>query len=157
MRQADKVQEVSDQLYSSWYQHIDDAVSKGAKILVGGKRGERTAFQPTVLADVPDDCVRHLPYLRIWRKLVTAEETFGPLAALIRFSSEEEVIVNLLSLILELSTDNLGNTQKLANKSEVGLAGYFFSQDSDRIWRVAEALEVGMVGANTGAISQAVM
>ncbi|ORY26866.1 Aldehyde/histidinol dehydrogenase [Naematelia encephala] len=114
-RQADKVQE-----------HIDDAVSKGAKILVGGKRGERTQFQPTVLTEVPDDC------------LITAEETFGPLAALIRFSSEEEVI-------------------ELANKSEVGLAGYFFSQDSDRIWRVADALEVGMVGANTGAISQAII
>ncbi|RSH90258.1 succinate semialdehyde dehydrogenase NADP+ linked [Saitozyma podzolica] len=115
MRQADKVQE-----------HVDDAVSKGAKILVGGKRGERTAYFPTVLADVSTEC------------LLNGEETFGPLAALIRFKTEEEVIA-------------------LANDSEVGLAGYFFSQDSDRIWRVAEALEVGMVGANTGAISQAVI
>jgi len=115
MRQADKVQE-----------HIDDALSKGAKILVGGKRGERTAFQPTVLVDVPNDC------------LITGEETFGPLAALIKFKTEDEVI-------------------KLANATEVGLAGYFFSKDNDRIWRVAEALEVGMVGANTGAISQAVI
>ena len=89
-------------------------------------------------------------------QLVTAEETFGPLAALIRFSSEEEVIVRL-STTYFTSDPNPTRSQKLANKSEVGLAGYFFSQDSDRIWRVAEALEVGMVGANTGAISQAVM
>lgn len=58
---------------------------------------------------------------------------------------------------LSVCDDQLNPTQRLANKSEVGLAGYFFSQDSDRIWRVAEALEVGMVGANTGTISQAVM
>ena len=106
--------------------------------------------------------------------MVTAEETFGPLAALIKFSSEEQVIVCIISFISYYLTlfqiifpdhdlndcelmANLGDLQKLANSSEVGLAGYFFSQDSDRIWRVADALEVGMVGANTGAISQAVM
>ncbi|KAL7424562.1 hypothetical protein Q5752_000246 [Cryptotrichosporon argae] len=115
MRQADKVQE-----------HVDNAVKNGATILVGGERGPRTVYQPTILTNVPDDC------------LLTTEETFGPLAALIKFKTEEEVI-------------------KLANNSEVGLAGYFFSKDSDRIWRVAEALETGMVGANTGAISQAVI
>lgn len=71
-------------------------------------------------------------------KLIATEETFGPVAALFRFSSEEEVVAR-------------------ANRAEVGLAGYFFSRDSDRIWRVAEALETGMVGANTGMISQAVM
>ena len=114
-RQADKVKE-----------HVDDAVSRGARVLVGGKRGDGTVYYPTVLADVPEDC------------LLTGEETFGPLAALIKFKDEEQVI-------------------KLANASEVGLAGYFFSQDSDRIWRVAEALEVGMVGANTGGFSAANM
>ncbi|RXK42216.1 succinate-semialdehyde dehydrogenase (NADP+) [Tremella mesenterica] len=111
-RAADKVQS-----------HVDDAVSKGARVLIGGKRGEGSFYQPTVLADVTEDC------------LLTGEETFGPLAALIKFSSEEEVI-------------------ELANKAEVGLSGYFFTKDTDRIWRVAEALEVGMVGANTGMISQ---
>ncbi|KIR57339.1 succinate-semialdehyde dehydrogenase (NADP+) [Cryptococcus gattii Ru294] len=114
-RQADKVEE-----------HVQDAVKKGAKILVGGKRGNGTEYIPTVLTDVNDEC------------LIATEETFGPVAALFRFSSEEEVVAR-------------------ANAAEVGLAGYFFSRDSDRIWRVAEALETGMVGANTGMISQAVI
>ncbi|KAK8846753.1 hypothetical protein IAR55_005841 [Kwoniella newhampshirensis] len=114
-RQADKVEE-----------HVQDAVSKGAKVLVGGKRGKGTEYIPTVLTGVTDDC------------LITNEETFGPVAALYKFSTEEEVIAK-------------------ANNSEVGLAGYFFSQDADRIWRVAEALETGMVGVNTGMISQAVI
>lgn len=70
--------------------------------------------------------------------MVCQEETFGPLAALVKFETEEEVI-------------------KLANDTSVGLAGYFFSRDIGRVWRVAEALEVGMVGTNTGAISQAVI
>lgn len=109
---ADKVQK-----------HIDDAVQKGAKVIAGGKR-EGNIFAPTVLAEVPNDCV------------IAEEETFGPLAALIKFSDEAHVI-------------------ELANKADVGLAGYFFTKDADRIWRVAEALEVGMVGANTGGISQA--
>ena len=77
-----------------------------------------------MLADVPPHA------------LVNAEETFGPLAALTRFETEEEVV-------------------RLANDTAVGLAGYFFSRDVGRVWRVAEALEVGMVGANTGLISQA--
>ncbi|ODN75382.1 hypothetical protein L202_06541 [Cryptococcus amylolentus CBS 6039] len=114
-RQADKVDE-----------HVQDAVSKGAKILVGGKRGNGTEYIPTVLTGLTDEC------------LIATEETFGPVAALFKFSSEDEVIAR-------------------ANASEVGLAGYFFSRDSDRIWRVAEALETGMVGANTGMISQAVV
>ncbi|WWD07956.1 hypothetical protein V865_006065 [Kwoniella europaea PYCC6329] len=114
-RQADKVDE-----------HVQDAVSKGAKILVGGKRGKGTEYIPTVLADVPDSC------------LIATEETFGPVAALFRFKTEEEVIAR-------------------ANNSEVGLAGYFFSEDVDRVFRVSEALETGMVGANTGMISQAVI
>lgn len=107
--------------------HVEDAVEKGAQVLVGGKSIPDTAFfLPTVLADVPADA------------LVNSEETFGPLAALCKFETEEEVI-------------------KLANSTDVGLAGYFFSRDVGRVWRVAEKLEVGMVGCNTGMISQAVI
>ncbi|KAI0700613.1 succinic semialdehyde dehydrogenase [Cytidiella melzeri] len=108
--------------------HVDDAVKRGAQLLHGGKRldGKGSFFAPTVLADVPLDA------------LVCQEETFGPLAALTKFETEEEVI-------------------KLANNTPVGLAGYFYSRDVGRVWRVAEALEVGMVGTNTGAISQAVI
>lgn len=101
-------------------------MSKGAQILSGGKRvdGKGTFFQPTVLADVP-------PNVRL-----ANEETFGPVAALIKFETEEEVL-------------------RLANNTEYGLAGYFYSRDIGRIWRVAEALEVGMVGTNTGLLSMA--
>ncbi|KZO98059.1 succinic semialdehyde dehydrogenase [Calocera viscosa TUFC12733] len=109
--------------------HVDDAVSKGASILVGGKRAEGMPgffYEPTVLCDVD-------PHAEI-----TDEETFGPVAALIKFETEEEVI-------------------RLANDTDVGLAGYFYSRDIGRVWRVAEALQVGMVGANTGLISQAVI
>ena len=88
--------------------------------------GSDAFFTPTVLADVPADA------------LVCQEETFGPLAALTKFETEEEVI-------------------KMANNTPVGLAGYFYSRDVGRVWRVAEALEVGMVGTNTGAISQSVI
>ena len=104
--------------------HVKDAVEHGASVLAGGKRLEGNFFEPTVLSEVPADA------------LLTKEETFGPLAALIKFETEEEVI-------------------KLANNSDVGLAGYFYSRDVGRVWRVAEALEVGMVGANTGMISMA--
>ncbi|CAE6429627.1 unnamed protein product [Rhizoctonia solani] len=107
--------------------HVKDAVSRGASVLVGGKRAESLGpnfFEPTVLADVPPDAA------------FADEETFGPVAALIKFETEDEVI-------------------RLANNSDVGLAGYFFSRDVGRVWRVAEALEVGMVGTNTGLISQA--
>jgi len=69
---------------------------------------------------------------------LNTEETFGPLAALCQFETEEEVI-------------------RLANDTDAGLAGYFFSRDVGRVWRVAERLEVGMVGANTGLLSQAVI
>lgn len=108
--------------------HIDDAIQRGAQLLHGGKRieGSGTFFAPTILADVPHDA------------LVSQEETFGPLATLTRFETEEEVI-------------------KMANDTPVGLAGYFYSRDVGRVWRVAEALEVGMVGTNTGLISQAVI
>lgn len=107
---------------------MEDAVSKGAQVLVGGQRiqGTGTFFAPTVLADVPQSA------------LINHEETFGPLAAITRFETEDEVI-------------------RLANDTPVGLAGYFYSRDVGRVWRVAEALEVGMVGVNTGLISQNVI
>ncbi|EIM88353.1 succinic semialdehyde dehydrogenase [Stereum hirsutum FP-91666 SS1] len=106
--------------------HINDAVSKGAQVLIGGSKLPRPGsfFAPTILSDVPSTA------------LLNTEETFGPLAALTKFETEEEVI-------------------KLANDTDYGLAGYFFSRDIGRVWRVAEALEVGMVGTNTGMISQA--
>lgn len=122
--------------------HVEDAVSKGAQILVGGKRPDipGSFYPPTVLSDVPCGT------------LIDEEETFGPVAALTKFETEEEVI-------------------KLANSTDVGLAGYFYSRDVGRVWRVAEALEVrilpcyhfvatyltkcqvGMVGANVGVVS----
>ncbi|KAJ7769668.1 succinate-semialdehyde dehydrogenase [Mycena maculata] len=107
--------------------HVDDAIALGAQVLVGGTAVPGTSFfPPTVLSDVP-------PGAR-----VNTEETFGPLAALTRFETEEEVV-------------------RRANDTDVGLAGYFFSRDVGRVWRVAEKLEVGMVGCNTGFISQAVI
>ncbi|NUT16047.1 MAG: NADP-dependent succinate-semialdehyde dehydrogenase [Cupriavidus sp.] len=107
--------------------HIADALGKGARLLTGGKRHALggTFFEPTVLADVT-------PAMRVAR-----EETFGPLAPLFRFSTDEEAIA-------------------MANDTEFGLASYFFSRDIGRVWRVAEALEYGMVGINTGLISNEV-
>ena len=104
--------------------HVADAVGKGAKIILGGKRHERGGlfFQPTVIANVTPDMI------------VSYEETFGPVAPLIRFKTEDEVI-------------------KLANNTEFGLAGYFYSRDIGRIFRVAEKMETGIVGANAGIIS----
>ena len=104
--------------------HVADAVGKGAKVILGGKRHERGGlfFQPTVIANVTPEMV------------VSYEETFGPVAPLIRFKSEDEVI-------------------KLANNTEFGLAGYFYSRDVGRIFRVAEKMETGIVGANVGIIS----
>jgi succinate-semialdehyde dehydrogenase/glutarate-semialdehyde dehydrogenase len=104
--------------------HIADATSRGAQVATGGKRHALagTFFEPTVLTNVTAD-------MRIF-----SEETFGPVAPLIRFSSDAEVI-------------------ELANRTEYGLASYFYSRDIGRIWRVAEALEYGMVGVNTGLIT----
>ena len=104
--------------------HIQDATTKGAKILVGGKRhalGGRF-FEPTILTEVT-------PAMACAR-----EETFGPVAPLFRFKTEAEAIA-------------------LANDTEFGLASYFYGRDMARIWRVAEALEYGIVGINTGLIS----
>ena len=105
-------------------QHIADATGKGAKILAGGKRHALggTFFEPTVLANVTQDM------------LVAHEETFGPLAPVIRFETEEEAIA-------------------MANDSEFGLASYFYSNNLSRVWRVAEAIESGMVCVNSGILS----
>ena len=105
-------------------EHISDALAKGARLLMGGKRHAlgHSFFQPTVLADV-DSNMR-----------IASEETFGPLAPLFRFKDEDDVIA-------------------MANASEFGLAAYFYARDIGRVWRVAEALESGMVGVNTGLIS----
>ncbi len=105
-------------------QHVADALAKGGRLLAGGKRHAlgHSFFQPTVIADVTSDMI------------VATEETFGPLAPLFRFKTDEEVIA-------------------LANDTEFGLASYFYSRDIGRIWRVAEGLESGMVGVNTGLIS----
>ena len=108
--------------------HIADAIARGASVLTGGKRHAlgHTFFQPTVLAGVNQDM------------LIAAEETFGPVAPLFKFTSDGEVV-------------------QLANATEFGLAAYFFSRDIGRIWRVAESLEYGMVGINTGLISNEVV
>ncbi|MEO1204830.1 MAG: NAD-dependent succinate-semialdehyde dehydrogenase [Pseudomonadota bacterium] len=104
--------------------HIADAVSKGAKVVVGGARHSAGSnfFQPTVLRDVTADMT------------VAREETFGPVAPLFSFSTEDDVIAQ-------------------ANATEFGLAAYFFARDIGRVWRVAEALEYGMVGINEGVVS----
>ncbi|KAJ4413396.1 hypothetical protein N0V82_008565 [Gnomoniopsis sp. IMI 355080] len=107
-------------------EHVDDATSKGAKIETGGKKPSGSGFfyEPTVLSGVTPDM------------LVSREETFGPLAPVFEFETEEEAL-------------------RLANDTEFGLAGYFFSQDIARAMRVAHKLQVGMVGVNTGKISAA--
>jgi succinate-semialdehyde dehydrogenase/glutarate-semialdehyde dehydrogenase len=105
-------------------EHIADAVGKGARIAVGGKRHALggSFFEPTILVDVTP------------KMAVAREETFGPVAPLFRFKTEEEAI-------------------RMANDTEFGLAAYFFSRDIGRVWRVAEAVEYGIVGINTGIIS----
>ncbi|WP_374730203.1 NAD-dependent succinate-semialdehyde dehydrogenase [Stappia sp.] len=102
--------------------HLADALDKGGRVVTGGARLEGTFFQPTVVRDVPGNA------------RVAREETFGPLAPVIRFTDEQEVLA-------------------MANDSDFGLAGYFYARDLGRVWRVAEALETGMVGVNTGLIS----
>ncbi|XP_053914480.1 succinate-semialdehyde dehydrogenase, mitochondrial [Cuculus canorus] len=104
--------------------HINDAVSQGACVVTGGKRHSlgKNFFEPTLLSNVTT------------KMLCTQEETFGPLAPVIKFETEAEAVA-------------------IANTADVGLAGYFYSQDPAQIWRVAEQLEVGMVGINEGIIS----
>ena len=105
-------------------EHLQDAIAGGATILAGGSRNERGSsyFNPTVVAGVKPDM------------LLAREETFGPLAGVIRFTDEADAIA-------------------MANDTEFGLASYFYASDMSRVWRVAEALEAGMVGINTGLIS----
>jgi succinate-semialdehyde dehydrogenase/glutarate-semialdehyde dehydrogenase len=105
-------------------EHIADALKRGASVVTGGKRSALGGnfFEPTVLADVPADAI------------IFREETFGPVAPLFRFKTEEEAI-------------------RLANDTEFGLASYFYARDVGRIFRVAEALEYGIVGINEGIIS----
>jgi len=105
-------------------EHVSDAVQKGAHIAVGGRRHAlgRTFYEPTLLVDVTRDM------------LIYREETFGPVAPIFRFKTEQEAI-------------------EMANDTEFGLASYFYGRDIGRIWRVAEALEYGMVGINEGMVS----
>ncbi len=107
--------------------HIEDALARGASVAVGGKRHTLggTFFQPTVLLDVRADMQ------------LNREETFGPVAPLLRFDHEQEAV-------------------SIANSTRSGLAAYFYSRDIGRIWRVAEALEFGIVGINEGIISNEV-
>ena len=115
---------IDDKAVAKVEEHIKDAVEKGARVVVGGHRhslGGRF-FEPTVLADVAPGA------------LMAREETFGPVAPLFRFKTEEDAIAQ-------------------ANNTEFGLAAYFYGRDIGRVWRVAEGLESGMVGINTGLIS----
>ncbi|WP_176053185.1 NAD-dependent succinate-semialdehyde dehydrogenase [Paraburkholderia caribensis] len=104
--------------------HIDDAVGKGATLITGGRRHAlgHGFFEPTVITGVTS------------KMMVAKEETFGPVAPIFKFSSDDEVV-------------------HLANDTEFGLAAYFYSRNVSRIWKVAEALEYGIVGINTGLIS----
>jgi succinate-semialdehyde dehydrogenase/glutarate-semialdehyde dehydrogenase len=105
-------------------EHIEDAVKKGATVIAGGKSHDLggTFFEPTILRDVTS------------KMLVATEETFGPVAPLFKFKTEEEALA-------------------MANATEFGLACYFYTRDIGRVWRVAEGLEYGMVGINEGIIS----
>jgi succinate-semialdehyde dehydrogenase/glutarate-semialdehyde dehydrogenase len=102
--------------------HVRDAITKGARAVVGGKRLQGNYYAPTVLVDATAEME------------LSCEETFGPVVPVFRFTSEAEVL-------------------RLANDTPFGLAAYFYSQDPARIWRVAEALETGIVGINEGAVS----
>lgn len=118
---------IDDKAVAKVREHIDDALAKGAQVVLGGQPHALggSFFEPTILVDVPRDA------------RVSREETFGPLAPLFRFRDEDEVIA-------------------MANDTEFGLAAYFYARDLSRVFRVAEALEYGMVGINTGIISNEV-
>jgi succinate-semialdehyde dehydrogenase/glutarate-semialdehyde dehydrogenase len=113
---------IDDKAVAKVREHIDDALGKGARLLVGGTSLGGNFFEPTILVDVPAGAK------------VAREETFGPLAPLFRFKDEAEVIA-------------------MSNDTEFGLAAYFYARDLGRVFRVAEALEYGIVGINTGIIS----
>ena len=116
---------IHDRAMDKVEQHVRDAESKGAKVIAGGKHANHLGanfYEPTIITGMKSNM------------LMADEETFGPVAGLFPFESEEEVI-------------------KMANDTALGLAGYFFTKDVHRVHRVAEHLEVGMVGINTGLIS----
>jgi succinate-semialdehyde dehydrogenase / glutarate-semialdehyde dehydrogenase len=115
---------ITDKALAKVEEHIEDALGKGAKVAIGGKRDKQGGlfFEPTILTGVTTEMK------------VAREETFGPVAPLFKFETEEEVI-------------------EMANNTEFGLASYFYSKDLSKVFRVAEALEYGMVGINTGLIS----
>lgn len=115
---------INERALSKVEAHVADAVAKGAKVLTGGRRHALggTFYEPTILTDVTPEM------------LCAREETFGPVAPLFRFHTEEEAV-------------------KLANDTPSGLAAYFYARDIGRVWRVAEQLEYGMVGINEGIIS----
>jgi succinate-semialdehyde dehydrogenase/glutarate-semialdehyde dehydrogenase len=115
---------IDDKAVAKVTEHVEDALAKGGRLLTGGKASElgHSFYEPTVVVDVTADM------------LLNSDETFGPLAGVMKFDSEEEMLA-------------------LANDTEFGLAGYFYTRDLSRTWRVAEALETGMIGINTGLIS----
>lgn len=118
---------IDDAAIAKVEEHVTDALAKGAKVVTGGERDPLGAhfYKPTVLSGVTTDMK------------IMSEETFGPVAAVTTFRTEEEVIA-------------------AANDTEFGLAGYFYARDIGRIWRVAERLEYGIVGINTGIVSNEV-
>jgi succinate-semialdehyde dehydrogenase/glutarate-semialdehyde dehydrogenase len=117
---------IEDDAVAKVERHIADAVAKGGKVIVGGKRHARGGrfFEPTVVVNVTEQMA------------VAKEETFGPLAPLFRFKTEEDAV-------------------RMANDTEFGLAAYFYGRDIGRVWRVAEALEYGLIGVNAGVIATA--
>jgi succinate-semialdehyde dehydrogenase/glutarate-semialdehyde dehydrogenase len=118
---------IDDAAVTKVEQHVADALGKGAKVVVGGHRHGNggTFFEPTLMTNVTESM------------LIMREETFGPVAPLVKFETEADAV-------------------RLANATEFGLAAYFYSRDIGRVWRVAEAIESGMVGINTGIISNEV-
>ncbi|MFJ7567022.1 NAD-dependent succinate-semialdehyde dehydrogenase [Herminiimonas sp. NPDC097707] len=118
---------IDDQAIRKVEQHVSDAVKKGASVVTGGKKHALGGhfYEPTVLSNITDDMS------------IMHEETFGPVAAVVKFKTEDEAIA-------------------AANNTDFGLASYFYSRDISRVWRVAEKLEYGMVGINTGLISNEV-
>ena len=118
---------IDDQAIRKVEQHVSDAVRKGASVVTGGKKHALGGhfYEPTVLSNITDDMS------------IMHEETFGPVAAVVKFKTEGEAIA-------------------AANNTDFGLASYFYSRDISRVWRVAEKLEYGMVGINTGLISNEV-
>ena len=118
---------IDEQAMQKIESHVSDAITKGGRLLAGGRRiqADTLFFEPTVIADVPEHA------------LIMSEETFGPVAAIARFTDEQQAVV-------------------AANDTDSGLAAYFFTRDMARIWRVSEQLEYGMVGINTGLMSNEV-